>query len=244
MLEAQHGNLKRILGAKATDWPEKVGVYVFNDRKDLIEFIRTVEGRDVDLEVRSSSRMSVTQPYVAVLDPARGREDLSPATRRRAGRSKKGDEGTSSAGEDRTLAGLLTEALGVGAVDAAGKSPGWLSAGIGAYLAGRVEPRGAHIRQLRAIAAEACRAGWNARAAEVLADHPDIKAEEMQAIGYAIVDWLLSPELGRAFPAFVAGMIKDPADLPGVLKSVYDSNREQFLANSGEWVAERFGDLP
>ena len=50
-----------------------------------------------------------------------------------------------------------------------------------------------------------------------------------------------APELVREFPLFVAGMLKGPENFPDVLKTVYDSNREEFTAHSGVWVAERFG---
>lgn len=247
VLESQYGNLEKILGAESTDWPEKVGVYVFNDQKDLIEFIRTVEAREVEPEVQATARLSVAEPYVAVLDPAHGGREVSTTSRsgsrRRGGRSKKHEEGSSALGAERTLAGLMTETLATGALNAAGKPPAWLSAGIGAYLAARLEPRSAHTRKLQAIVADLCRTGWNPKLELVLADSMEMKSDEVQAVGYALVNWLVSPELGREFPAFVAGMLKGPASLPEVLKTVYDSNREQFMANSGLWVVERFGIL-
>lgn len=247
VLESQYRNLEKILGPEATDWPEKVGVYVFNDPKDLIEFIRTVESREVEPEVQATARLSVAEPYVAVLDPARGGREVSTSShsgsRRRSSRSKKHDEASSALGAERTLAGLMTETLATGALNAAGKPPVWLSAGIGAYLAARLEPRGAHTRKLQSTVADVCRTGWNPKLELALADSMEMRSDEMQAIGYALVDWLVSPELGRAFPAFVAGMLKGPTNLPEVLRTVYDSNREQFMANSGLWVVERFGEL-
>ena len=39
-MELQYGHLKRLLGTEATDWPEKLSVYIFASKKDLIEFVR------------------------------------------------------------------------------------------------------------------------------------------------------------------------------------------------------------
>lgn len=142
----------------------------------------------------------------------------------------------------RTLSGLLAETFVTGAVEAAGKAPGWLSSGLGAYFAANVEPHGDHIRRLRAIAVETSRDDWGAKVADVLAENPDMKPDEVQAIGFALVTWLRSPGLSRAFPRFAAGVLKDPSNLDGLLNSIYKTNREQFLTGSGEWVAERFGN--
>jgi len=244
VLETEYVNLRKTLGHAAPESLEKISVYVFNDRKALIEFIRSVEGREVEVEVQATARLSVPQPYIAVLDPAHGGEEPIHPTKRRTGRSKKKAEESSALVADRSLAGLMTETLVTGTVEVAGKAPGWLSSGLGAYFASRLEPRSAHFQQLRADALEARRADWNAKASEILADGPEMKSKDMKAIGYSIVAWLHSPGIGRAFPRFAAGLIKDPSDLDGLLKSVYQTTREEFLADAGEWVAERFGNAP
>ncbi len=75
-LETQLGHLKRMLGTTTIDSPEKISIYAFSTRKDFVEFIRTVEARaDVDAEESASARMSVAQPYVAIVDPQGGRKD-------------------------------------------------------------------------------------------------------------------------------------------------------------------------
>ena len=85
LLENQIGQLKRILGPAATDWPEKVSIYTFPTRKDFIEFARTVEARaEVDAEESASGRLSVAQPYVAVVDPQGGRKEEPGAGKRKA----------------------------------------------------------------------------------------------------------------------------------------------------------------
>ena len=37
------------------DWVEKVSVYVFSTRKDFVEFVRTVETREIDADTVSSA---------------------------------------------------------------------------------------------------------------------------------------------------------------------------------------------
>ena len=54
-METQFTQLKRLLGAPATDWVEKVSLYVFNSRKDFVEFARTIENREVDASVSSAA---------------------------------------------------------------------------------------------------------------------------------------------------------------------------------------------
>ena len=74
-MEAQYGHLKRLIGSPATDWVEKVSLYVFSNRKDFIEFVRSVESREVDVDVHSSAKLTTPQPYLAVVDPAGGKKE-------------------------------------------------------------------------------------------------------------------------------------------------------------------------
>jgi hypothetical protein len=240
VLESQHQILTRLLGKKA-DWPEKVGVYLFHDRKDLIEFIRTVEEREVDSDVEATARLAVPQPYLAVLDSSGSLDESSAPARSRGGRNRKRGAG-STATTDLALACLMSETLVSGAIRGAGKPPGWLASGIGVFAAARVDPRSPRLRKLRAIVADASQQGWAPRALEVLADHPEVRLEEMQAIGYAFVDWMLSTDLRREFPEFVNEMLKESTTLADALRSVYQSDRDQFLNASGAWVAQMFGE--
>ncbi len=116
-METPYSSLKRWLGSQAMDWPEKVSLYVFSSNKEFIEFVRSVEGREVDSqEPRFSRRFNVPQPYVAAVDPAEGKREEPP---RRRARGKKSEESEGS-GSDRTLLGLLTEGVSSGSVAAAG----------------------------------------------------------------------------------------------------------------------------
>ncbi len=130
VMETQYGHLKRLLGSPSTDWVEKVSLYVFSSRKDFIEFVRTVESREVEAD---SSRVG------EAVDPA-----TLPGGRRSRGGQERGTGGRQAAGRGRDearkrtrtaaarigrLAGILTEALGAGAVVASGNRPALAGAG-------------------------------------------------------------------------------------------------------------------
>jgi len=238
--EAQFGQLKRLLGAPATDWVEKVSLYVFNNRKDFVEFARTIENREVDASVTSSGNLTVPQPYVVIVDPLAGKKE-EPAASRRKPRSKRGNEKEAPAGSDRTLAGLLAETLGESKVAAQGKSPRWLAYGVGAFLASQVEPRSPYYQKLRDLAREKYSQGWPSKATEALGEGDHVSAEEIRAVGFAVVEFLMTPEFRASFPAFAQGMSKGKERLDDVLKEVYRADREVFLNQSGDWVAATYG---
>jgi mono/diheme cytochrome c family protein len=239
--EAQQGQLKRLLGGPATDWVEKVGLYVFNDRKDFVEFARTIENREVDASTSSSGHLSGPQPYIVLVDPLVGKKDEPAAVSRRRPRGRRGETKEASAQPDRTLAGLLGETLGEAAVAAQGKPPRWLAYGVGASLSSQVEPRSPYYQKLRDLAREKYGQGWPSKAAEALDEGDQVSAEEIRAIGFAMVEFLMSPEFRGAFPAFVQGMSKGKEKLNEVLKQVYRADREEFLNQSGSWVALHYG---
>ena len=238
--EAQFGQLKRLLGVPATDWVEKVSLYVFNNRKDFVEFARTIENREVDASVTSSGNLTVPQPYVVIVDPLAGKKE-EPAASRRKPRSKRGNEKEAPAGSDRTLAGLLAETLGESKVAAQGKSPRWLAYGVGAFLASQVEPRSPYYQKLRDLAREKYSQGWPSKATEALGEGDHVSAEEIRAVGFAVVEFLMTPEFRASFPAFAHGMSKGKERLDDVLKEVYRADREVFLNQSGDWVAATYG---
>jgi hypothetical protein len=239
-METQYSHLKRLLGAPATDWVEKVSLYVFNDRKDFVEFARTVENREVDVRVSSSGNLTVAQPYVVVVDPLGGKKE-EPAAPRRRPRGRRGEEKEAASGSDRSLAGLLAQNLGESAVAAQGKSPRWLAYGLGAFLASQVEPRSPYYQKLRELARDKYNQGWPTQATEVLGEGDRVSAEEVRGVGFAIVAALMTPEFRASFPAFARGMSKGKERLDDVLKEVYGATREDFLNKTGDWVAERYG---
>ena len=226
-MEAQYGHLKRILGT-ATNWVEKVSIYVFASRNDFIEFVRSVESRDVEGDEPSSGKLSVPQPYVAVVDPLGGRKE-EPAAGKRRTRTKRGEQGP---GEgilaDRTLNGLLTEALGSSAVTSAGSPPRWLALGIGSFLAAQVEPRSPYYHQLRQTALANYKQGWTTKVNEALGGTDQITVDSLHAVGFALVEAMMSIDVNRRyFPAFVRGMLQ------GAISSMTRSKKSIEVTRAG-----------
>jgi hypothetical protein len=221
------------------DWVEKVSLYVFIDRREFVEFVRSVETREIDADTVSSAKLSGAQPYVAVVDPLKGKKE-EPAPKRKA-RSKRSEDKDSST-PDRSLAGLLTEALGSAAVASAGDPPRWLKEGIGIFLASQVEPRSPYYQQLRQTAWAKFKQGWETKAAEALGGSDKIAADDLHALSFALVDSMLSSELRQGFPTFVNGMLGGTGKLDEMLRKVYEYNsREDFFVDTGDFVATRYG---
>jgi hypothetical protein len=246
VMEAQHGHLRKFLGA-AANWVEKVGIYVFASRKDFIEFVRSVQNRELEPDDVSAGMLSEAQPYVAVVDPLGGRNEEPGAGKRRP-RTKRPEEGQAEGAlADRTLNGLLTEALGKAAVASAGSDPAncprWLALGIGGYLACQVEPRSAHYRQLRQTALATYQQGWATKANEALGGTDQVTADGLRAVGFALVEAINSNEVNRRyFPDFVKALLGGEK-LDDALQSVFHGTREDFINDTGEWIAARYGQL-
>ncbi len=51
----------------------------------------------------------------------------------------------------------------------------------------------------------------------------------------------LTTEFRGSFPAFTQGMSKGKEKLDDVLKEVYRADRDEFLNQSGNWVAQHYG---
>ena len=190
--------------------------------------------------VFSSGNLTVPQPYVVIVDPMAGKKE-DPAADQRRPRTRKTEEKEASAGAERTLAGLLAETLGERAVAAQGKSPRWLAYGVGAFLSSQVEPRSPYYQKLRNLARKKYSQGWPTKAAEALGEADQVSAEEIRAVGFAMVEFLMTPEFRSSFPAFAQGMSKGKEKLDDIVKEVYRADREEFLRQSGDWVAARYG---
>jgi len=234
-LEAQLPSIRRVLGPEATEWPEKVGLYVFSDRKDYVEFQRTIKNREVDEDEEGDADLRTAQPYVAVVAPP----DAPAATPRRKTRGRRDSDASGGAG--RSLAGLLVENLGKGAVLARDKSPRWLAEGLGAYLSGAVERRSPHLQDLRRVALDSFRLGWPTRASEVLGGGEQVSPEEFRGVSFALVECLTSARYRALFPDFLKGMSQGGDKLDDVIKDVYGADRETFLNETGQWVASAYG---
>jgi hypothetical protein len=241
-MDGQYGQLRRMLGPSAVDWVQKIGLYVFHDRNDFIEFIRTVENRSVDPGILVSAKLAIDEPYIAAVDPLRGQpEERGSGPRRRPGRGRPVSAASDGASA-RSLLGLLTEGLGEGAVLAHGSSPRWLAWGVGAYLGAQVEPGHPEFFKLRETAARIYdNEGWPTKAAEALGETDRVSTDEIRAVGFAIVEFLMSPPYRQHFPAFAQAMSRGPEKLDDALRDVFRVSREEFLASSGEWVALEYG---
>jgi hypothetical protein len=240
-LDKQYNHLKSLLGSQAVDWVEKVSVFAFADKKEFAPFVAALESREVDADVVATAKLTGAQPYIAVLDPLGGKKE-EPAARRKT-KSKRGE--SESSGPDRTLAGLLTETFASATYATAGgdkTAPRWLKEGLGSYMASVIEPRSPHYRQLRQAAFRAFDRGWPTQASEVMGGSANVTADEVQAVSFALVESMMSSELRQGFAEFLGGMLAGPDKLDDVLKRVYGyNNREEFLNDTGEFVASRYG---
>ncbi len=187
----------------------------------------------------TTAKLMVPQPYVAVLDPMGGKRE-EPAPRKR-GRGRRGEvRDSENAVSDRTLIGLLAESVDSAVVAAAGSPPRWLSKGIGSYLAAQVE-RSPYYNQLRQAALANFDQGWMTKANEALGGAEQIAAGDLQAVGFAFVEAMLSTELRAGFSAFVHGMLEGQGRLDDMLKEVYNgATRDDFINDTGEWMVMRY----
>jgi hypothetical protein len=177
-----------------------------------------------------------------VVDPTGGRKE-EPAGPRRKGGSRRGAEPEVGGGEmDRSLAGLLTEALGTGVLAATGNTPRWLSGGFGSYMSAQVEPRSQYYHQLRQTAFANFDQGWRTKANEAMGGGDQTTADAVHAVGFALVEAMMSG-MRQGFPDFLKGMAQGGDKLDEVLQMVYGGSREEFLDGTGEWVASHYGRL-
>jgi hypothetical protein len=233
-MDKQYLLVGQVIGAGKLNFVEKISLYVFKESKGFTEFVRTVENQEVDPGEEARAKLGVESPYLIAVDPLAGGPEV--AVTKKSARSKKGDD--SPGGPERTLSGLLTEQLTAGSLNLAGKPPRWISAGVGALLASKLEPRSTYYKKLRLDAAEQYRLGWNAKAQESMGD--TTKPETVRAVGFAICDWLLSSDAGL-FTNFVRAMLEGGAKLDEAIGNTLGSNREQFLALSGQYIAQHYG---
>ena len=236
-IEKQYSLLTQILGAGKLNFPEKVSLYVFNQPKGLTEFARTIENQEIEAGDEARAKLGVESPYIIAIDPLAGGPEAPLAASKKPSRSKKGADDAPS-GPSRTLIGLLTEQLTAGSLAVAGKPPRWVTTGVGALMASKVEPRSSYYRKLRAEAYEQARLGWQGKAQEALGD--TTKPETVKAVGFAVAEWLYSnnPAL---LANFVRGMLEGGPKLDEVIGEALGSNREEFLSASGEFVVLRYG---
>lgn len=240
-MEDQRNRIGTLLGpgAEALSSGEKISLYVFNDLTSYVEFVRSVESREVEQGVEAHGKLDVEQPYVVAADPLNGREE--PKESRKPARSKAKDHEVELAGPERSLIGLLTEQLTVSTITSSpqGKPPRWLSQGLAAYIAAQVEPRSPYIRKLRAAAAEQYTLGWPTKSTEALGGEGDV--ETIRAIGFSLCEWMAA-NYRPVFPAFMRFMMQGQEKLDDAIKEGFGlgATRDGFLELWGSWVATRY----
>ena len=248
-LESRRMPLGNLLGednAGALAGPQKLSVYVFSDLNPYVELSRSLERKEPDKGATAHANFTIEAPYIAAVDPQAGpateEKPTETPSRGRARRGTRPRAGSAEAdGPGRTLAGLLVEQLGTGAIEAVGTAPRWLSKGFGAYLASGVESRSSFAMDLRRTVIERGQLGWEAKATEALGDQAE--PESLTAFGFALCEWLQSSFPEEA-PSFLRALIGGGENLDEALQLFgEDVSREEFLASWGEWVAARYGPL-
>jgi hypothetical protein len=235
-LEAQYSQLKNLLSRPSSTplaWDEKISLYVFSQNAHFTEFVRTVENHEVEPGDQVSANLAVAEPYIAAVDSPAGRAE--PAAPKRGPRSKRDG---ASAGAGRSLVGLMVESFVAGAVAHEGNPPRWLTTGLGAYYATRLERRSPYAARLRRDAYNLFDQGGNSKATEVLGG--TARPDDIRALGFAACEWLAA-EARPFFGAFVRGMLDGQEKLDDVIGNVLEGNRVQFLAEFREWVATSYG---
>jgi mono/diheme cytochrome c family protein len=243
-VDAAYAQLRLILsrpGEPALEWAEKTSLFVFPDNASFVEFVRTIENREIEASDTGTANFGVAEPYVAVVAPLGGHEGFAPAgPGRRPARTRRGED--DSASGERSVAGLLAEHLAMGVVKTEKNAPAWLCLGLGGYFAAALDPRCSYVQQLRSTAAANFQQGWTSRANDALGGQ--LRTDDTRAVGYAFVDWMThDPQTRRSFPAFAQGMVTDGgAKLDDVLQEVFGAGirRQDFLYAAGNWAA-RYG---
>jgi hypothetical protein len=237
-MEKAYTQLRSILSrpsAPALEWAEKTSLFVFSDTKSFVEFVRSLENREVESEETGSAHFGVKEPYVVVIDPLGGRDEPAAAAARKAARSRKSDDEP----VERSVAGLLAEHMAIGVLKEGKGAPAWLCQGVGGYFAAALDPRSTYVQRLRSSAAAQLE-GWTPKANDALAGVS--RNDEIRAVGYTIVDWMTHDAQARSrFPAFVRGIREEGGNkLDDVLQSVFGARRQDLLYSSGEWAAAHY----
>lgn len=240
VVDTQYPKIVGLISPSGSSEPlEKIGLYVFSERSEFVEFVRSNENREVDKLEQGTASLNVPEPYVAVVDPLGGHEEPA-APARRSGRSKKKSRDDSTEAE-RSLGGLITDYVATGVVKRESeKAPVWLSLGLGSFFGSRVDPRSPSTQHLRRAAYQQFDQGWTNRANDALGGEG--KPESVRAIGFGIIEALaMEPQTQASFPLFVKGLIENPGKLDDVIKNSLGADRAQFLAGTGEFVATHYG---
>ncbi|MDB5350939.1 MAG: Planctomycete cytochrome [Planctomycetota bacterium] len=251
-MEVQRTTLGSVLGQSGTALTglEKISLFVFNDLPSYVEFVRSVENREVDATTEAHGRLDVEQPYVAVADPLNGGEESAAAaaaasggTPKKTAKSKKAKDSAEEThdGPDRTLPGIVSEHLAASAAMAGGKPPKWLTTGLGAFLSSKVDPKGSnYYRKLREDTVAQFNLGWETKASELLGGEGS--PETVRAIGFSLCEWLATSFGPQRFAMFVQGMLQGGEKLDDVVRGCFgpDATRAVFLDQWGGFIGTRY----
>jgi hypothetical protein len=239
-MEVQYKLANQLLSSSRTpvlNPVEKIGIYVFKEQAPFVEFVRGVENADVEAGEQARAKLTVESPYLVAFDPLAGGEEAAPAAKKGVRGKKKAD--AAPAGPDRTLAGLLTEQLISGTAIKAGKPPRWVTLGLGAFMASKLESGSPYYRGIRREAAESFRIGWQAKANGALGGEE--KTETIRAIGFALFEWMSDNVPSPTVSAFVQAMLEGQAKTDDAIAHCFSGTRQEFLDNSGLWISEKYG---
>ena len=139
--------------------------------------------------------------------------------------------------------GLLTESLGSAVVvPRATRRDGWPSASepIWPRRSNPTAPTTASFVKPRSpTGSKAGQPGQTKRSAVLTSSRPTASTLSR----FAPVEAMMAPDMKQGFPAFVSGMLAGTEKLDDMLQRVYRATREEFINYSGEWVAQRYGQL-
>jgi hypothetical protein len=211
--------------------PQRISIYVFNDRPAFAEFVRTILQKEVDDDDQARGDLKVDNPFVVALDPLAGRDE-QPARR---GTAKSKD---APASPPQGLDALLVERLSIEAAVASGKPPRWLALGLGEYMAAQLEPRSPRLIRDRAEVARQFQLGWMTKSQDALGDQGD--EATIRAMGYSLFDFLANTSRPQLAP-MVRGMLDGGEKLDEGLQLLFGATRQEFLTSWGEYVAARYG---
>ncbi len=241
-LETQFANINKFLSAPRTNVlnpGERISLYVFKDTVSFVEFVRSNENQEVEAGEQARAKLGVESPYLVAVDPALGGEEAVVAAPKKSSKRKKAEEPT---GPDRTLAAVLTEQLAQAAALKAGKPPRWVALGFGAYLASKIDPPSSkYYLALRKETSLNFQKGWQAKASEALGG--EATTETTRAIGFGLIEWMAANTSPIVIANFLQTMLDGQGKLDDAIHNCLYLNREEFLNNSGLWLAERYGRL-
>ena len=212
--------------------------------RDFIEFVRSVEKSEIeaDTSCRRASWRSVNLIWPSSIQRGARRRTRRPASGRGAVQTRRG-KGRGKHGGDRSLAGILTEALGKATVASAGNPPRWLAMGSALTWLRRSSRNRATItsncgKPPSPISIRAGGPGQTMRWAE----SDQITADGVHAVGFALVEAMMSG-MRQGFPAFVNGMVQGGDKLDEILQNGLRRHPREFLDGTGDWVAAHYGGL-